>query len=130
MIDYDSVDCTPQQYHAGLDKLWDALGLTKPQEEDVFTLAGRKIKRLRAIVDKRSRRITKGDDMKSAHGSDIPNECGVSDEAQIAAYHHVDEMVKDANGFIGPAPWWHGWAVRKAFCAGAAWADAKEDLDD
>jgi len=35
---------TPEQYHAGLDKLWEALELTEVQNEDVFTLAARAIK--------------------------------------------------------------------------------------
>lgn len=34
---------TPQQYHAGLDKLWEALGIEGVQDEDVFTLAARAI---------------------------------------------------------------------------------------
>lgn len=34
---------TPEQYHAGLDKLWAALGLTGPQDKDVFTLAAEAI---------------------------------------------------------------------------------------
>ena len=45
VIDYG---LTPAQYHAGLGKPWDALGVTGTQDEDVFTLAGREIKRLRA----------------------------------------------------------------------------------
>lgn len=36
-------DITPEQYHAGLDKLWAALGVTGPQEQDVFTLAAQAI---------------------------------------------------------------------------------------
>jgi hypothetical protein len=39
-------DITPEQYHAGLDKLWEALGLSGVQSEDVFTLAARRIKEL------------------------------------------------------------------------------------
>lgn len=37
------IDITPQQYHAGLDKLWNALELTDPQDEDVFSLAAQAI---------------------------------------------------------------------------------------
>ena len=44
----DSFDCTPQQYHGGLDKLWEALGLTEVQDEDVFTLSARRMKQLQA----------------------------------------------------------------------------------
>ncbi len=35
---------TPEQYHAGLDQLWDALGVTGPQDDDVFTLAAAAIR--------------------------------------------------------------------------------------
>jgi hypothetical protein len=41
---------TPAQYHAGLDKLWAALGLTGPQDRDVFTLAAERIRQLEAGV--------------------------------------------------------------------------------
>ncbi len=34
---------TPEQLHAGIDKLWKALGITTVQDEDVFTLAARRI---------------------------------------------------------------------------------------
>lgn len=40
----DRFDLTPRQYHGGLDKLWEALGITSVQGEDVFTLAARAIK--------------------------------------------------------------------------------------
>lgn len=46
----DEFGCTPQQYHAGLDKLWVALGLTEVQDEDVFTLAARKIESQREAL--------------------------------------------------------------------------------
>jgi len=39
----DSIGITAAQYHAGLDKLWAALGLTGPQDKDVFTLAAEAI---------------------------------------------------------------------------------------
>jgi len=42
----DHVDITPQQYHAGLDKLWKALKLTGPQDKDVFTLCVERIAEL------------------------------------------------------------------------------------
>lgn len=38
---------TPAQYHQGLAKLWNALGITEVQNEDVFTLAAREIERSR-----------------------------------------------------------------------------------
>lgn len=36
-----------------------------------------------------------------------------------AAYAHVDAMKPRADGDDYGAPWWHGWAVRGAFVAGA-----------
>ena len=42
-------DCTPEQYHAGLDKLWAALGVSGPQEHDVFTLVAAEIEQLRRL---------------------------------------------------------------------------------
>jgi len=43
---------TPEQYHAGLAKLWRALGLTTVQDEDVFTLAARRITEQQATIAK------------------------------------------------------------------------------
>lgn len=45
-------DISPEQYHAGLDKLWDALRITTVQDTDVFTLAADRIEALKAIVEK------------------------------------------------------------------------------
>lgn len=39
----------------------------------------------------------------------------------IAAYKHVDKMSKKADGMHGNGPWWHGWAIRESFIAGAEW---------
>lgn len=55
------------------------------------------------------------------------NECGVSDEAQLAAYSYTEEVFKAPDGNDGPYPWVHGHAVRKAFCAGAAWGHQHPD---
>ena len=41
-------DISPEQYHAGVDRLWAALGLQAPQDDDVFTLAAHKIDQLQA----------------------------------------------------------------------------------
>lgn len=54
------------------------------------------------------------------------NECGVSDEAQLAAYRFVEELAKAPDGNEGPYPWWHGHAVRLAFCVGVAWAEGRK----
>lgn len=43
MSSYADYGLTPEQYHAGLDKLWTALGLTGVQDRDVFTLASERI---------------------------------------------------------------------------------------
>lgn len=44
-----------------------------------------------------------------------------------AGYAHVDRMRVRADGFHGPAPWFHGWAVRDAFVAGAEWQQARAE---
>lgn len=43
-----------------------------------------------------------------------------------AAYAHVETVVAQADGNSGSSPWWHGWAVREAFEAGAAWQRSNE----
>lgn len=40
---YADYGLTPEQYHAGVDRLWDALGLTSVQDTDVFTLANARL---------------------------------------------------------------------------------------
>jgi hypothetical protein len=47
----DHFDLTPAQYHAGLDKLWEALGLTSVQNKDVFILAAERIRELEAALE-------------------------------------------------------------------------------
>lgn len=49
----DRFDLTPEQYHAGLDKLWAALGVEGVQDEDVFTLSARAIEKSK-ILSKRT----------------------------------------------------------------------------
>lgn len=44
----------------------------------------------------------------------------------LAAYAHTETVVAQANGNSGSSPWWHGWAVREAFEAGAAWQRSNE----
>ena len=47
--DYTDYGLTPEQYHAGVDRLWAAMpDLKGPQIEDVFTLASCRIK----LIDK------------------------------------------------------------------------------
>lgn len=41
--------------------------------------------------------------------------------ACVASYAHVDALVSKADGRAGSYPWWHGWALREAFEAGARW---------
>lgn len=43
----DEFECTPAQYHAAIDKLWEALGVSGPQSQDCFTMAAQEIVRLR-----------------------------------------------------------------------------------
>ena len=40
-------ECTPEQYHASIDKLWEALEVKGVQQEDCFTMAANEIIRLR-----------------------------------------------------------------------------------
>lgn len=42
---------------------------------------------------------------------------GYSQEV-LASYNFVEDMVPKADGEIGMAPVWHGWALREAFLAG------------
>lgn len=41
---------TPAQFHAGLDKLWEALELDGVQEHDIFTLAAERIKQQEEVI--------------------------------------------------------------------------------
>ena len=52
MTERDSFDCTPQQYHGGLDKLWAALNVEGVQDEDAFTLAAKRIAELEGEVER------------------------------------------------------------------------------
>jgi hypothetical protein len=52
---YDHFDITPQQYHAGLNKLWAALGIVTVQNTDVFTLCAREITDLKTKIAKAKR---------------------------------------------------------------------------
>ena len=52
---HNAFDITPEQYHAGLDKLWNALGITDVQHEDVFTLAAAKLEEHSTFVAQRDR---------------------------------------------------------------------------
>lgn len=47
----------------------------------------------------------------------------------LAAYDHVDAVIPEADGHVGIAPWWHGWAVREAFEAGAKWQRTQPEID-
>ncbi len=52
---------TPDQYHAGVDKLWDALGLTGTQETDVFTLANARITELQNKLEAMTEQLGEAD---------------------------------------------------------------------
>ena len=51
MSERDHFDISPQQYHAGLDKLWHTLGVKGTQDEDVFTLSSKEILKLRKWIE-------------------------------------------------------------------------------
>lgn len=42
-----------------------------------------------------------------------------------AGYAHVDSMLQQADGERG-GPFWHGWALREAFVAGAEWQEGRK----
>jgi hypothetical protein len=51
MDGYDTrFDCTPAQYHGAIDRIWKALDVQGPQQEDCFTMAAKEIVRLRKRV--------------------------------------------------------------------------------
>jgi len=45
-FDIDEYGITADQFHAGLDKLWNAIHLTQTQDKDIFTLVADYIKKL------------------------------------------------------------------------------------
>lgn len=47
------------------------------------------------------------------------------DDAFVAGYDFVDEMVPRAERVVGGAPMWFGWAIREAFWAGVQWEREK-----
>ncbi len=50
MYEYQDYGMTPEQLHAGIDRLWKALGVEGVQADDCFTMAAAEIERLRAGV--------------------------------------------------------------------------------
>lgn len=46
-----------------------------------------------------------------------------------AGFDHVEAVKPRADGWHGMAPWFHGWAVREAFVAGAEWQEARRKTD-
>lgn len=50
MTYHPDFDCTPAQYHGAIDRLWKALDVRGPQQEDCLTLAAKEIVRLRERV--------------------------------------------------------------------------------
>ncbi len=95
---FDSAfDCTPRQYHARVDKLWEALGLTEVQDEDVFTLAAR------ALHDRAS----------DAGALEVLRE--------LFAIHPLVDMIYDVRDREGKG--WDGPLVTR-WAAATAWAEA------
>jgi hypothetical protein len=73
----DRFDCTPQQYHGGLDKLWNALQLFTVQDKDVFTLCAERLEQLRAENERLKQRIAELDDtLEKLEVSYIRARCG------------------------------------------------------
>ncbi|TIW54192.1 MAG: hypothetical protein E5V54_22740 [Mesorhizobium sp.] len=46
-----------------------------------------------------------------------------------AGFDHVEAVKHRADGWHGLAPWFHGWAVREAFVAGAEWQEQRRKTD-
>jgi hypothetical protein len=65
----DCFDLTPEQYHAGIDKLWDVLGNPPATDDDVFTRVVAEIERLRAEIKSLTdiARFSLGDDAKDTN---------------------------------------------------------------
>jgi len=78
-------DITPEQYHAGLDKLWTALDITTVQDEDVFTLAARAIKDAKTLKEYRIRVY-----IRHKGCSDQVDKNGPSKDYKISAYNEID----------------------------------------
>lgn len=58
-------ECTPSQYHANIDKLWKALGVSGVQSDDVFTMAAKEIAKLRHRVDQLEKHLATSIEMKT-----------------------------------------------------------------
>ena len=55
------------------------------------------------------------------------------DPAFRAGYRFVDQLLGFGvvDHWIGPAPLWHGWAVREAFWAGVEWErEQQKQMDE
>ena len=59
----DRFDCTPQQYHAGVDKLWSVLNVSGPQDDDVYTLTVKEITKLREEITRLRKQYVIGSDL-------------------------------------------------------------------
>jgi hypothetical protein len=100
-MSYDYFDISPAQYHAGLDKLWTALGVSGAQGQDVFTLTSAEIIMLRAEVVRLTEELQRGQNL-----ADHPDFQKVSQRAEQAeaalaeaqrALIQVSEDVAQAN---------------------------------
>ena len=48
-------------------------------------------------------------------------------EEMSAGYDFRDQLIQKADGYIGTAPYWHGWAIMDAFLAGIEWQQQKRE---
>jgi hypothetical protein len=54
---YPEFGCSPEQYHAAIDKIWEALGVDGPQETDCFSMAASEIVRMRSKIQELDRAL-------------------------------------------------------------------------
>jgi hypothetical protein len=50
------------------------------------------------------------------------------DPAWMAGNQFLERNLETADGFLGIAPWWHGWMVRQAFWCGVRWSRDQRGL--
>ena len=86
--------CTPAQYHAGLARLWNALGDRGQKTEDVFTLAARAIE---DAQQKPSRREIAAMAMQGLLSD--PEESGVYATVADVAVKYADALIERLSSY-------------------------------
>ena len=78
-MDENKIDITADQYHAALDKLWDAVGGSENGIDDVFTLVSNRIKELEKIniflIKDKARLDWLADKNNNIGNVQLPSEC-------------------------------------------------------